>query len=77
MCLMFAYHVIINKIIICTCVTANFLMYGKSLMTLKLIDEITNTKGDSKRECLGQGFANIVTGIFGGMGGCGIFNFYT
>jgi len=42
----------------------------ESLMTLKLIDEITNTKGESNRECLGQGFANLVTGILGGMGGC-------
>jgi len=42
----------------------------ESLMTLKLIDEITNTKGQSNRECLGQGFANFITGIFGGMGGC-------
>eukprot|EP00492_Amphilonche_elongata_P000556 TRINITY_DN1318_c0_g1_i1.p1 TRINITY_DN1318_c0_g1~~TRINITY_DN1318_c0_g1_i1.p1 ORF type:complete len:411 (+),score=80.03 TRINITY_DN1318_c0_g1_i1:142-1233(+) len=42
----------------------------ESLMTLKLIDEITNTKGSSNRECIGQGIANLVTGIFGGMGGC-------
>jgi len=42
----------------------------ESLMTLTLIDEITETQGNSNRECLGQGFANIVCGMFGGMGGC-------
>lgn len=42
----------------------------ESLMTLTLIDEITETHGNSNRECLGQGVANVVTGFFGGMGGC-------
>ena len=42
----------------------------ESLMTLALIDEITETRGDSNRECLGQGVANVVSGFFGGMGGC-------
>ncbi len=42
----------------------------ESLMTLTLIDELTETRGKSNRECLGQGLANIVTGFFGGMGGC-------
>lgn len=42
----------------------------ESLMTLTLIDEITETQGNSNRECLGQGVANIVCGMFGGMGGC-------
>lgn len=42
----------------------------ESLMTLTLIDEMTETHGNSNRECLGQGFANVVTGFFGGMGGC-------
>lgn len=42
----------------------------ESLMTLTLIDEITETQGSSNRECVGQGVANIVCGIFGGMGGC-------
>ncbi len=42
----------------------------ESLMTLTLIDEITETQGNSNRECLGQGVANIICGIFGGMGGC-------
>jgi sulfate permease, SulP family len=42
----------------------------ESLMTLNLIDEITETQGNSNRECLGQGLANILCGLFGGMGGC-------
>ncbi len=42
----------------------------ESLMTLSLIDEITDTRGKGNRECIGQGLANVVTGLFGGMGGC-------
>ncbi len=42
----------------------------ESLMTLTLIDEITETRGSGNRECIGQGAANIVCGLFGGMGGC-------
>jgi SulP family sulfate permease len=42
----------------------------ESLMTLTLIDEITETRGRGNRECIGQGVANVVTGFFGGMGGC-------
>lgn len=42
----------------------------ESLMTLNLIDELTETRGNSNRECVAQGGANIVTGLFGGMGGC-------
>ena len=42
----------------------------ESLMTLTLIDEITETRGRGNRECIGQGTANIVCGLFGGMGGC-------
>ncbi|MTI19642.1 SulP family inorganic anion transporter, partial [Fulvivirga sp. RKSG066] len=42
----------------------------ESLMTLNLVDELTETRGNSNRECLAQGGANIVTGFFGGMGGC-------
>lgn len=42
----------------------------ESLMTLTLIDEITETRGKGNRECVGQGLANIVCGLFGGMGGC-------
>jgi SulP family sulfate permease len=42
----------------------------ESLMTLNLIDDLTETRGNANRECLAQGGANIVTGFFGGMGGC-------
>lgn len=42
----------------------------ESLMTLSLIDEITETRGRGNRECVGQGAANILSGAFGGMGGC-------
>ena len=42
----------------------------ESLMTLQLIDEITETRGSSNRESIAQGAANIVNGFFGGMGGC-------
>ncbi|MFZ0467987.1 MAG: SulP family inorganic anion transporter [Thiogranum sp.] len=42
----------------------------ESLLTLSLVDEVTHTRGRGNRECLGQGIANTVTGLFGGMGGC-------
>ena len=42
----------------------------ESLMTLTLIDELTQTRGKTNKECVGQGFANLVNGFFGGMGGC-------
>ncbi|WP_392896215.1 SulP family inorganic anion transporter [Streptomyces sp. LN699] len=42
----------------------------ESLMTAKLVDEITDTQSSKTRESIGQGIANIVTGFFGGMGGC-------
>lgn len=42
----------------------------ESLLTLTLINEMTETRGRNSRECMAQGAANIVTGFFGGMGGC-------
>ncbi len=42
----------------------------ESLMTLNLIDEMTETRGSGNRECVAQGGANILNGLFGGMGGC-------
>ena len=42
----------------------------ESLLTLNLIDDLTETTGQPNRECIGQGVANTVTGLFGGMGGC-------
>ena len=40
------------------------------LLTLTLIDELTETRGKGNKECFAQGAANVVTGFFGGMGGC-------
>ncbi|MEL6498278.1 MAG: SulP family inorganic anion transporter [Planctomycetota bacterium] len=42
----------------------------ESLMTLTLVDELTETRGKSNKECVGQGVANVTCGVFGGMGGC-------
>ena len=42
----------------------------ESLMTMSLIDELTETRGRGNRECIGQGVANVLTGFLGGMGGC-------
>ncbi len=42
----------------------------ETLLTLNMVDEITNTKGKSNKEATAQGIANITNGFFGGMGGC-------
>src|SRR5690606_3913111 len=42
----------------------------ESLMTAKLVDDITDTRSSKTRESMGQGGANIIAGFFGGMGGC-------
>jgi SulP family sulfate permease len=42
----------------------------EGLLTLNLVDEITETKGDGNRECIAQGSSNILNGFFFGMGGC-------
>ncbi len=42
----------------------------ESLLTLRVIDEYTETRGKSNRECVGQGMGNLICGVFGGMGGC-------
>ncbi len=42
----------------------------ESLLTLTLIDELTETRGRGNKECVAQGAANVATGFFGGMGGC-------
>jgi sulfate permease, SulP family len=44
----------------------------ESMMTAKLVDDLTDTPSNKTREAIGQGIANIVTGFFGGMGGCGM-----
>jgi len=42
----------------------------ESLLTLSMVDEITNSKGSANKESVAQGLANITNGFFGGMGGC-------
>ncbi|MDR6599742.1 SulP family sulfate permease [Achromobacter deleyi] len=42
----------------------------ESMMTAQIVDDMTDTASDKRRECKGQGIANIVTGFLGGMGGC-------
>ncbi len=42
----------------------------ESLLTLTVIDEMTGTRGQGNRECVGQGIANITCSVFGAMGGC-------
>ncbi|MAD45872.1 MAG: sodium-independent anion transporter [Oceanospirillaceae bacterium] len=42
----------------------------ESLLTVTVIDEMTNTRGRGNKECIAQGSANVITGFFGGMGGC-------
>jgi sulfate permease, SulP family len=42
----------------------------ESLMTATIVDELTDTRSDKSRECVGQGVANIATGFIGGMAGC-------
>jgi SulP family sulfate permease len=42
----------------------------ESLLTAQIVDDMTDTDSDKQRECMGQGGANIVASLFGGMGGC-------
>ena len=44
----------------------------ETLMTMNLVDEVTDTRGNGNRECIAQGAGNIVSGLFGGTGGCGM-----
>lgn len=44
----------------------------ESLLTAKLVDDITDTHSDKTREAGAQGLANLITGLFGGMGGCAV-----
>nr|WP_245610594.1 SulP family inorganic anion transporter [Gulosibacter bifidus] len=52
--------------------TAALVGLMESLMTAKLVDEITDTPSNKTRESWGQGVANIASGMFGGMGGCAV-----
>ncbi len=51
-------------------ITAALVGLIESLLTLNLIDELTDTRGRSNKESIGQGISNIINGFFGGMGGC-------
>lgn len=44
----------------------------ESLMTMNLVDDLTETRGNGNRECIAQGVGNITSGFFGGTGGCGM-----
>ncbi len=44
----------------------------ESLMTMNLVDDLTDTRGNGNRECIAQGAGNITSGLFGGTGGCGM-----
>ncbi|MDO7170697.1 SulP family inorganic anion transporter [Mariniflexile sp. AS56] len=44
----------------------------ESLMTMNLVDELTETRGNGNRECVAQGAGNMISGLFGGTGGCGM-----
>lgn len=44
----------------------------ETLMTMNLVDELTDTRGNGNRECIAQGGGNILSGLFGGTGGCGM-----
>ncbi|RFC55307.1 SulP family inorganic anion transporter [Brumimicrobium aurantiacum] len=44
----------------------------ESLMTMNLVDEMTETRGNGDKECIAQGAGNIMSGLFGGTGGCGM-----
>ncbi|MDB2385005.1 SulP family inorganic anion transporter [Polaribacter sp.] len=44
----------------------------ETLMTMNLVDELTETRGNGNRECIAQGSGNIISGLFGGTGGCGM-----
>ncbi|MGY0393150.1 SulP family inorganic anion transporter [Bizionia sp. KMM 8389] len=44
----------------------------ESLMTMNLVDELTDTRGNGDKECIAQGAGNIMSGLFGGTGGCGM-----
>lgn len=66
----FSFSFIDLKIIFPYAILAAAVGLIESLMTLTLIDELTETRGRGNKECIGQGLANIVNGFFGGMGGC-------
>ena len=58
------------KIIIPFAVTAALVGLIESLLTLSLVDDLTDTRGQGNRECIGQGIGNLLNGFMGGTGGC-------
>ncbi len=58
------------KIVLPYAILAALVGLIESLMTLTLVDELTETRGKGNKESIGQGLANVVNGFFGGMGGC-------
>lgn len=58
------------KVIGGTALTVAMVGLIESLMTLQLIDDLTETRGHGNLECIAQGGANFMSGLFGGMGGC-------
>ncbi len=44
----------------------------ETLMTMNLVDELTDSRGNGNKECVAQGAGNILSGMFGGTGGCGM-----
>ena len=58
------------KIVLPFAILAALVGLIESLMTLTLVDELTETRGKGNKESLGQGLANVINGFFGGMGGC-------
>jgi SulP family sulfate permease len=58
------------RIILPTAIPMAIVGLLESLMTATIVDDMTDTSSDKNRECAGQGIANIIAGLFGGMGGC-------
>ncbi|MDF3983600.1 SulP family inorganic anion transporter [Luteibacter sp. PPL201] len=58
------------KIIFPTAATLTVVGLLESMMTLQIVNDMTDTRSDKNRECMGQGLANVVTGFMGGMAGC-------
>ncbi|WP_425482181.1 SulP family inorganic anion transporter [Luteibacter yeojuensis] len=58
------------KIVLPTAATLSVVGLLESMMTLQIVNDMTDTRADKNRECMGQGMANIATGLIGGMAGC-------
>lgn len=58
------------RIILPTAATLAVVGLLESMMTLQIVNDMTDTRSDKNRECMGQGIANVATGFIGGMAGC-------